>query len=219
MTGALGSRCGRAKSTFADVVGSRSWRRRTSSRSCTWPTSGPDRALVAWGGFWFHREDADARWDIVDDEQLGEVDPGRTESIGARSTPYGDAVVEVVDESGALVASARTDERNHVWVTGLQPDTGYRYRVLVDGEEWAAGERWDWGPVPTGAASTCGPGGRSYDLRSGRTRTRRCTRALDFVVLGDYGVGRGCRTRRAAAGSGAWPRCSTGWSTGTTSGW
>ncbi len=149
---------------------------------------GPDRALVTWGGFWFHREHADARWDIVDDEQLGEVDPGRTESIGARSTPYGDAVVEVVDESGALVASARTDEHNHVWVTGLQPDTGYRYRVLVDGEEWAAGERWDWGPVDRGGLDLR-PGGRAYDT-SFRTHPDPEVHApLDFVVLGDYGVG------------------------------
>ena len=149
---------------------------------------GPDRALVTWGGFWFHREDADARWDIVDDEQLGQVDPGRTESIGARSTPYGDAVVEVVDESGALIASAHTDEHNHVWVTGLQPDTGYRYRVLVDGEEWAAGERWDWGPVDRGGLDLR-PGGRSYDTSFRTHPDPEVHAALDFVVLGDYGVG------------------------------
>ena len=75
---------------------------------------GPDRALVTWGGFWFHREHADARWDIVDDEQLGEVDPGRTESIGARSTPYGDAMVEVFDDvrcAGRLGAHRRAQPR------------------------------------------------------------------------------------------------------------
>ena len=27
----------------------------------------PDRALIAWGGFWFRRADQDARWGIVND--------------------------------------------------------------------------------------------------------------------------------------------------------
>jgi hypothetical protein len=123
---------------------------------------GPDRALVTWGGFWFHRGGPAERWSIVDDERLKDVDPGRQESIGARSESYGPAVVEVFDASGALVASARTDEHNHAWVPGLHPDTDYRYRVLVDGEEWAAGERWDWGPVDRGGLDLR-PGGRSYD--------------------------------------------------------
>jgi hypothetical protein len=149
---------------------------------------GPDRALVTWGGFWFHRGGPTERWNIVDDEQLTDVDPGRQESIGARSEPYGEAVVEVSDASGTVVASASTGEHNHVWVTGLRPDTGYRYRVLVDGEEWAAGERWDWGPVDRGGLDLR-PGGRTYDT-SFRTHPDPGVRApLDFVVLGDYGVG------------------------------
>jgi hypothetical protein len=148
----------------------------------------PDRALIGWGGFWFRREDADSRWGIVDDSQLAEVDPGREESIGARSTPYGDAVVEVVDASGAVVATGRSSEVNHVWVEGLRPDTRYRYRITVAGEEWAAGERWDWGPVDRGGLDLR-PGGRSYDLTF-RTHPDPAVRApLDFVVLGDYGVG------------------------------
>ncbi len=149
---------------------------------------GPDRALVTWGGFWFHRASPEARWVIVDDERLTDIDPGRKETVGARSEPYGDAVVEVSDVSGAVVASARTAEVNHVWVEGLRPDTAYRYRVLVDGEEWAAGERWDWGPVDRGGLDLR-PGGRSYDT-SFRTHPHPDAHApLDFVVLGDYGVG------------------------------
>jgi hypothetical protein len=68
-----------------------------------------------------------------------------------------------------LRPSASTDERAWVWVEGLKPETDYRYRVEVDGEERAAGELWDWVPVsvavttsrlPDGA-KTCGsvPGG------------------------------------------------------------
>jgi hypothetical protein len=149
---------------------------------------GPDRALVTWGGFWFHRVGPYGRWSIVDDEQLKTVDPGRRESIGARSAPYGNAVVEVSDASGTVVASARTGEVNHVWVTGLRSDTDYRYRVLVDGVEWAAGERWDWGPVDRGGLDLR-PGGRCYDT-SFRTHPDPGVRApLHFVVLGDYGVG------------------------------
>jgi hypothetical protein len=42
-----------------------------------------------------------------------------------------------------LRPSASTDERAWVWVEGLKPETDYRYRVEVDGEERAAGELWD----------------------------------------------------------------------------
>jgi tartrate-resistant acid phosphatase type 5 len=122
------------------------------------------RALVAWGGFFFHRPDAGHRWKIVDDRQLAVVDPGRTGSIGARSEPYGVAVVEAFDETGAPVATTRIDEVNHAWLEGLEPDTVYTYRVRVDGSPWAEGERWDWGPVPGGGLDLA-PRGRSYRRR------------------------------------------------------
>ncbi len=149
---------------------------------------GPDRALVSWGGFWFHREHADGRWTIVDDSRLGDVDPGREQSIGARSRSYGDAVVEVSDATGTVVAAAHTGEVNNAWVTGLQPDTAYRYRVLVDGAEWAAGERWDWGPVDRGGLDLR-PAGRSYDTTFTTHPDPEQHAPLQFVVLGDYGVG------------------------------
>jgi tartrate-resistant acid phosphatase type 5 len=69
---------------------------------------GPDRALVTWGGFWFHRESADARWVIVDDERLADVDPVRTESIGARSEPYGDAVAGPTSRCSSARPAAST---------------------------------------------------------------------------------------------------------------
>jgi hypothetical protein len=178
---------------------------------------GPDRALVTWGGFWFHRGSPAERWSIVDDEQLKDVDPGRQESIGARSEPYGDAQVEVSDASGTVIASARTAEVNHVWVTGLRPDTAYRYRVLVDGEEWVAGERWDWGRSSV-EVWTCDRAAAPTTRPSGRTRTQmrmpRWTSSSWVTTAWAW-----CRTRRAAAARRGWPRCSTGWSTGTASGW
>jgi tartrate-resistant acid phosphatase type 5 len=59
--------------------------------------------------------------------------PGRTESIGARSKPYGNARVQVFDGGGRLAGQARTSDTNHVWIKGLDPDTTYRYEVTVDG--------------------------------------------------------------------------------------
>jgi len=147
-----------------------------------------DRALIAWGGFWFRRDVPTSRWSIVDDEQLGELDPGRTDSIGERSEPYGHALVEVLAADGAVVADARVDDVNHVWVGGLEPDTAYRYRIWVDGAEWAAGERWDWGPVPRGGLDLR-PGGRSYAMAFHTHPAPDVRAPLSFAVLGDYGVG------------------------------
>ncbi|MCZ2822828.1 MULTISPECIES: metallophosphoesterase [unclassified Modestobacter] len=164
---------------------------------------GPDRALIAWGGFWFRRPDAGSRWQLVDDEQLDAVDEGRTGTIGAGSRPYGEAVVEVLDTDGGTVARAATGERNHAWVGGLAPDTRYRYRITVDGRSWAEGERWDWGPVPRGGLDLR-PAGRRYDLTF-RTHPAPDARApLAFAVLGDYGVGvvvdsEGARRQRRVA--------------------
>ena len=149
---------------------------------------GPDRALIAWGGFWFRREDAAERWEIVDDSELAARDRGRRESTGARSEPYGEAVVEVLDGSGAVASAVRVDDVNHAWVDGLRPDTAYRYRIRVDGQEWAAGERWDWGPVPRGGLDLR-PGGRTYDLSFRTFPDPGISAPLDFVVMGDYGVG------------------------------
>lgn len=163
-----------------------------------------DRALIAWGGFFFERTGPDEQWRIVDDRRLDELDPGRVNSIGTRSQPYGDALVEVYDESGVVVARARTGERNHVWIHDLEPDTTYSYRVLVDGEPWAEGERFDWGPVSRGGLDLAARG-RRY-RRTFRTHPSPSEHAdLSFAVIGDFGVGAtadtesGRRQRRIAA--------------------
>lgn len=146
-------------------------------------------ALIAWGGFYFRvrsRRNGD-EWKLVDDGDLDRVHPPRRESIGARSEPFGDARVEVFDSSGAPAGCAETTATNHAWVTGLEPDTEYTYRVLVNGEEWAAGERRDWANDAEGQGlKLCG---RSYDNRF-RTHPHPDERApLTFAVIGDFGVG------------------------------
>jgi hypothetical protein len=146
-----------------------------------------DRALIAWGAFCFTRDGSD-RWQIVDDQQLREV-AGRHTCIGSSAEPFGAATVQVYGDDGRVVAEATTNDRSWVWVEGLEPDTDYRYRVLVDGEEWAAGERWDWVPTPRGGYDLAAAG-RSYDLRF-RTwpAPDAGTPPVRFVALGDYGVG------------------------------
>ena len=146
-----------------------------------------DRVLVAWGAFFFVRDEAGRPWRILDDQDLGAT--GRHTCIGAGAEPYGEAVVQVRDVDGAVVAEASTHDRTWAWVHGLRPDTEYRYRVLVDGEEWASGERWDWVPRRRGGYELTASG-RSYDLRF---RTFPDPDApsppVRFAALGDYGVG------------------------------
>ncbi|WNV77651.1 metallophosphoesterase [Geodermatophilus sp. DSM 44513] len=149
---------------------------------------GPDRVLVAWGGFWFRCDDPGGRWRVLADGDLDEVDPGRTAGIGASSAPYGRAEVEVLDAVGQVVGRARTADVNHVWVTGLSPDTAYSYRITVDGCPWDEGERWDWGPVSRGGLDLR-PAGRSYTLAFRTHPAPDRSTPLDFAVLGDFGVG------------------------------
>ena len=146
-----------------------------------------DRALIAWGAFFFQRTEG-SRWEIVDDEQLPDR-VGRRRCIGATAEPYGQATVQVLTPDGKLAAEAATDERAWVWVEGLEPETDYRYRVKVDGKEWAAGELWDWVPIERGGYDLA-PAGRSYDLRF-RTwpHPDHPTPPVCFVAMGDYGVG------------------------------
>jgi hypothetical protein len=147
-----------------------------------------DRALIAWGAFTFTRSSPDARWEIVDDQQLYEI-AGRRTCIGAGAEPFGAATVQVFDEDGHVATEVTTSDRTWVWVHGLHPDTEYHYRITVDGTEWAAGERWDYVPADRGGYDLM-PAGRSYDLRF-RTWPDPDAETPDvrFVAMGDYGVG------------------------------
>ncbi|MGI9031667.1 MAG: purple acid phosphatase family protein [Ilumatobacteraceae bacterium] len=146
-------------------------------------------ALVAWGGFFLCRRD-DKGWFVVDDDDLPD---GRTSggTIGVESAPYGEALVEVFDEDGAVISSATTADHNHVWVEGLQPDRTYQYRISVDGRPWADGERCDWQLDGDGDGDGGGlvRSGRRYDLRL-RTHPRSDDPApVAVLAIGDYGVG------------------------------
>ena len=144
-------------------------------------------ALVSWGGFYFTFRHEDGPWKVVDDSDLERVHPPRRSSIGATSDPSGRARVDVLDAGGAPVAFGETTTANHVFVTGLEPDTEYTYRVVVNGHEWAAGPRRDWSIVE----------GRKGMVESGRVYVNRFRThphpekpaPLTFVAIGDFGTG------------------------------
>ena len=149
------------------------------------PTVTHKSALVAWGAFYF-RVTGRGTWKLIDDSDLKYIHPPRKDSIGAKSAPYGPARVEVYGVGGAMVATAQTVAANHCWVTGLQPDTEYTYKVFVKEEQWAQGERWDWSARDKALVQT----GRRYDNRF-RTHPDPTVpaRSLTFATIGDFGVG------------------------------
>jgi tartrate-resistant acid phosphatase type 5 len=149
-----------------------------------------DDALFSWGGFWFRPPaDPGGYWSIVEDPAFADIERiDRRETIGARSRPYGSAVVEVRSVDGdEVVARATTEDGNHVWVRGLRPSTRYRYRILVNGEEWGAGATLAC-EVDDGGFRLVDRG-RRYD-RTFRTLPAPFERVpVTFAVLGDYGLG------------------------------
>lgn len=149
------------------------------------PTVTHKSVLVAWGAFYF-RTTTHGLTKLVDDQDLKFVHPPRKDSIGACSAPYGPARVEVYDRDGRPVSTAATESANHCWVAGLSPDTEYTYKVFVKGQEWAAGERWDWSAADQALVQA---GGR-YDNRF-RTNPDPTVPAgaLAFAAIGDFGVG------------------------------
>lgn len=144
-------------------------------------------ALVAWGGFFLGR--TSDGWGVVDDEDLPEGKRRHGGTIGARSAPYGQAVVEVVDRRGTVVCSEEVADRNNVWLEGLEPDTVYRYRVQVDGEPWAEGERRDWAVARAGRVAGPERAGRIYDMTLHTHPAPDRAVPTAFLVIGDYGVG------------------------------
>lgn len=150
----------------------------------------PHSALISWGGFYFRVRGRDGSFKLVDDSALDKVHPPRRESIGARSEPYGDARVIVYDAlTGAEAATASTTVANHCWLTGLNPDTQYTYKVFVNGEEWAAGERRDW--MVAGERQGLVTAGNAYvnQFRTHPDPSKPYGRPFTFAVLGDFGTG------------------------------
>jgi predicted phosphodiesterase len=144
-------------------------------------------ALITWGAFYFKTRSR-GEWKIVEDHDLTHVHPPRRESIGARSAPYGPARVNVYATDGALVATSFASTTNFCWVNGLEPDTRYRYEVVVHDDRWGEGERWDWTPGSTqGLVQT---GGRyRNEFRTFPDPSRPPSSPFTFIVLGDYGTG------------------------------
>jgi hypothetical protein len=123
---------------------------------------------------------------VVDDDDLERRREGGT--IGAGSSPYGRASVEVLDGTGRVVTRATTDECNHLEVGGLRPDTSYAYRVSVDGAPWAEGERWDW-VLDRDGPGRPRPAGRRYEPRFRTMPAPDAEVPVVLLALGDYGVG------------------------------
>ncbi len=130
-----------------------------------------ESALIAWGGF------------RVGEHPQGWRAERSGETFGARSKPRGRAAVEVYDGDGTIVGRTVTDEANHAWLHGLLPATTYRYRVLVDGEPWGAGERFDWAP------GTLGGAWRPLDQRLRTHAGGADPDPVTFLAIGDFGVG------------------------------
>lgn len=152
-------------------------------------------ALFTWGGFffWIRGQHPEEGWDwkLVDDDDLKKIFPPRRSTIGASSEPHDrgkGARVEVRDAAtGNLISEGKTAGENHGWVSGLEPDAEYTYKVFVAGQEWGAGELRDW--AVDDAFKGLRKSGRRYDNRF-RTRPAVGSPArLTFAVLGDYGRG------------------------------
>jgi tartrate-resistant acid phosphatase type 5 len=128
-----------------------------------------DAALIGWGCF--HLEDDGSR-----------AIP-RGETIGQQSEPLGRATVEVLDGDGDVVTRTAVDDANHAWVHDLRPATTYEYRVTVDHEPFAAGERVDWSPSGLKAAS------RKPDYQLRTHPEPDFPDPITFLAVGDSGVG------------------------------
>jgi hypothetical protein len=143
-------------------------------------------ALIAWGAFYF-RTHSSGTAKLVDDDDLQWVHPPRCDSIGCRSKPYGPAEVEVRDETGAVVATAMTNEANHCQISGLRADTRYTYTVRVKHEEWGSGLRWDWDPGTRGLVQA--GGAYRNEFRTLPDPTVPLAGPFTFAVIGDFGTG------------------------------
>jgi hypothetical protein len=143
-------------------------------------------ALIAWGAFYF-KTHSNGRAKLVDDADLQWVHPPRCDSIGCRSKPYGPAEVEVRDDTGKLVACAKTNLTNHCAIAGLTPDTRYTYTVKVKHEVWGAGVRWDWDAATQALVQRDGL--YRNEFRTFPDPRQPLSAPFTFAVIGDFGTG------------------------------
>ena len=169
----------------------------TSSRSSTWSTSPTPRRCRL--GRLLLRRTGD-RQQVVDDDDLAAPAPaGGRHDRGLFAAVRPRAWWRRSTRDGAVVARAETDERNHAWLDGLEPDTEYRYRIESTATPWAEGPRRAWAPDAT-VGTARRPSDRAYDLRLPHPSRRRRPEPVAFLAFGDYGVGhRRRRVRRAPA--------------------
>jgi tartrate-resistant acid phosphatase type 5 len=153
-------------------------------------------ALVTWGAFFFNvqGEEMDGRFKIIDDKNLKFLNPPRKTTIGESSDAYGTATLEFWEEGGAgppikvSVDPKPGEKLNHAWVTGLKPDTAYRYRLTVMGDPWAEEERRDW--VVKGSKQGMFPNkGRYENVFRTYPSAEQPTPDFAFAIIGDYGRG------------------------------
>ena len=154
-----------------------------------------DCALISWGGFFFRPNDAGGPakpprgqdHSLVDDDDLVHLRESRKDSIGERSRSYGPAVVRARNLDGTVAAETSVQDVNHAWLDGLKPDTEYCYEVLVEGQSWIGGHRFDW--AREGDHAGLRRSTREYTCRF-RTHPDPDSRApLTFAVVGDFGIG------------------------------
>jgi hypothetical protein len=149
-----------------------------------------DRALIAWGAFFFE-PDGD-KHELIDHDDLAEAPINRLRGcIGFESDSYGAATVRVsrVTPAGALADTREIPGvagRNHAWVKDLQPDTTYEYEVRVDGKTWG-GSPSDFSGV--GRKGRFTPAAWRYENRF-TTFPAAAAGSVTFAVLGDPGTGK-----------------------------
>ena len=162
-----------------------------------------ESALIAWGAFYFEVEgqELDGRFNIIEDDNLRNVNPPRQTSIGESSDFYGSAKVRVREKNDPLGQVIEREVRpgprntgvNHVWITGLKPNTEYEYQVIVNDRPWADEERRDW-VIMTDSRGRTRRGmflnGRHYENEfKTYPRAGDTTPEFAFAVIGDYGQG------------------------------
>lgn len=153
-------------------------------------------ALITWGAFFFDvtGEEMDGRFKLINDKDLKFLNPPRKTTIGESSDTYGTATLEVWEEGGGgepvkVPVDPKPGERlNHAWVTGLKPDTTYRYRLTVMGDPWADDERRDW-VVKGSKQGMILNKGRYENVFRMYPPADQPTPDFAFAVIGDYGRG------------------------------